>query len=222
MVAANKTDAYQQALELVTQLHGVNKYDLDEDTAEWLASESEIKTEESGGMSKKTVGIIYEGIFEAIQSMREIGPESLWDRAQENARREIAMQQADQEKEKVPIIHRRLLRLYWMVRLAAEDLIEQKPRARLGKILIKIEHDLREAFVETKEGVKLPLAMRRRKQWGLLADYGMGLTVDQIYDLRPPRFVIAWNTGEKLWVGLIIGAVIGFLFALAVIGPQTP
>ncbi len=222
MAAGKNIDGYKQALELVTRLFAVNKYELDEDVTDWLASESEIKTEESGGMSKKTVGMIYEGIFDGIQSMREIGPESLWDRAQEKVRHETAAAQTGGEKEKVPIIHRRLLRLYWMVRLAAEEVIEQKPRARLGKVLIKVEHDLREAFVETREGVKLPLAMRRKKQWNLLADYGMGLTVDQIYDLRPPRHVIAWNTGEKLWLGMIIGAVIGFLFALAVIGPQAP
>lgn len=220
MAAAKKIDVYQQALELVTQLFEVNKYELDEHVTEWLSSESEISTDAPGGRFSKTSGRIYEGIFTCIQSAREIGPEWLWDRAQEKVREEVAAAQADGEKEKVPIVHKRLLRLYWMVRLAAEDLIEQKPRTRLGKVLIEIEHDLREAFVETKEGVRLPLAMRRKKQWELLADYGMGITVDQIYDLRPPRAVIVWNTGEKLWLGIVIGVVIGFILAVLLLGPK--
>jgi len=53
-----------------------------------------------------------------------------------------------------------------------------------------------------------------------LADYGMGLTVDQIYDLRPPRYVIQWNTGEKLWLGIIIGMVIGFALGVLLLWPS--
>lgn len=220
MTAGKKIDAYQQALDFVTELYNVNKYELNEDTTEWLASESEIRTEGSGGHFNQATGRIYEGIFNCIQSAREIGPEVLWARAQDKVREEAASQQADGEKQKIPIIHKRLLRLYWMVRLSAEELIAQKPRTRLGKVLIEIEHELREAFVETTEGVKLPLAMRRKMQWELLADYGMGITVDEIYDLRPPRFVIHWNTGEKLWLGLVIGVVIGFILAVLLLGPQ--
>jgi hypothetical protein len=220
MAATQKIDVYEQALELVRQLHAVNKYEVDEEVAEWLASESEINADSPSGQFNRIIGRIYEGMFNGIQSMREIGPELLWGRAQDKVRGESYHAPDTAQKEKIPIIHWRLLRLYWMVRLAAEELIEQKPRTRLGKVLIEVEHDLREAFVETKEGVKLPLAMRRKKQWDLLADFGMGLTVDQIYDLRPPRYVIHWNTGEKLWLGIIVGIVIGFVLGVMLLWPS--
>jgi len=164
MAAPKKIDAYEQALELVRQLYAVNKNDADEEVTEWLASESEMNTDSPAGQHNKIIGSIYEGIFGGIQSTQELKPETLWNRAQEKVLGESYHSATTGEKEKIPIIHWRLLRLYWMVRLAAEELIEQKPRTRLGKVPLEIEHDLREALVETKEGAKLPLAMRRKKQ----------------------------------------------------------
>jgi len=214
MATGKKNDAYQQALDLVTALYEVNNQELDEVASGWLSSESEIRTasDEETAMPNPT-GKIYEGIFRACQLPGEIGPDRLWNRAQKRVEDEAAKKRTEKTPEKAPLLHRRLLRLYWMVRSAAEDLIEQNPRVRLGKTLIGVEKNLREAFVETGEGIKLPLAMLRKKQWELLAKYGMGLTVDEIYDLRPARRVIEWNWGNNLFVGILIGVVIGFIIA---------
>jgi|GEM_PF-2290248 len=222
MTADKKNDAFQQALTLVAALHEVNKHELDEDTAEWLETESEISSRVDDTTFDLTIGRTFEGIFRSVQSTKEMLPETLYNRAQKKVEDQAAGKQTGKEPEKVPLIHRRLLRLYWMVRLAAEDLIEQNPRVRLGRILLTVEKDVREAFVQTGEGIKLPLAMLRKKQWDLLAEYGMGLTVEDIYDLRPPRPVIEWNWGNNLFVGILIGVVIGFILALLLFNPSPP
>jgi hypothetical protein len=214
MPIRNEQEAYKQALNLVTALYQVNKNDLPESTLNWLESESEIRVTADDELSVLPQGKLYEGIFKASQKPIDIGPDRLWMKAQKKLEETLDDRGAGDELPPVPIIHRRLLRLYWMVHFAAQDLIKFNPRVRLGKMLVDVEQHLREAFVESQEGIKLPLAMLRKRQWDLLAKYGMGLTVDAIYDLHPGRRVIQFSPDRNLYVGILIGIVIGFAVAL--------
>ena len=221
-----ETEAYTQALELVTALHQANTRELDDDTRTWLKSESEITSPDEERAFDLLRGAICEGAFKTVRSGDEIGPEPLWNRAQKKVQDEAARQDKKKPRKtkarEVALLHQRLLRVYWMVRLAAEELILHNPRTRLGKVLLNVEKNFREAFVETDEGIKLPLAMLRKKQWELLADYGMGLTVDEIYDLHPPRQVIEIAGVKALLVGILLGAIVGFIIALFLLQPPTP
>ena len=219
-------EAYAQALELVTALHQITKQELDEETTGWLESESEITSPDDKQTLDLVLSAIYEGVFKSIQKAEELGPESLWNRAQtrlqDEAKKKRDKKQPKVKPAEVPILHQRLLRVYWMVRLATEELIEHHPHARLGKVLLAVEKNIREAFVETEDAIKLPVAMLRKKQWGLLAEHGMGLTVEEIYDLRPPRAVIEITGGKSLLIGIAIGLVIGLILGLILFNPHSP
>jgi len=215
MPIRNEKEALQQALDLITALYEVNKNELKEPMINWLESESEIRAAADDEMFVPPQGKLYEGIFKASREPVDIGPGRLWNKAQKKLQEEV--DKGEDSEKPVPIVHRRLLRLYWMVYFAAQDLVKYNPRMRLGKILLDMEEDLRAAFVSSHEGITLPLAMLRKKQWDLLAKYGMGLTVDDIFDLQSTRRVIEFSPDKNLWVGIIIGVVIGFILAVVLL-----
>jgi len=233
MPIRNEKEALQQALDLITALYEVNKNELKEPMINWLESESEIRAAADDEMFVPPQGKLYEGIFKASREPVDIGPGRLWNKAQKKLQEEV--DKGEDSEKPVPIVHRRLLRLYWMVYFAAQDLVKYNPRMRLGKILLAqdlvkynprmrlgkilldMEEDLRAAFVSSHEGITLPLAMLRKKQWDLLAKYGMGLTVDDIFDLQSTRRVIEFSPDKNLWVGIIIGVVIGFILAVVLL-----
>jgi len=220
MPIRNEKEALQQALDLITSLYKVNKNELKEPMIKWLESESEIRAvaDNDDEMFVPPQGKLYEGIFKASRTPVDIDPDRLWNKAQKKLQEELDKGEDSEKPE--PMVHRRLLRLYWMVYFAAQDLVKYNPRMRIGKILLDVEESLRAAFVGSNEGIPLPLAMLRKKQWDLLAKYGMGLTVDDIFDLKPTRRVIEFSPDKNLWVGIIIGVIIGFILAVVIFNPS--
>ncbi len=206
-----KSDPFVVAMKLAEDLYAVNDNQLTETERDWLKSESAMDTSSPASPAADIIRSLYEGIFKAVEEGADPGPESLWAQAQQQI---LKPPKESGLPGNAPGNLRRILRFYWMVRFAANDLTEKYPNRRLGKVLLNMEHDLREAFVEFPDDIKVPLATRRKTQWDLLAEYGLGLTVDQIYNLEPRRRPVVLNIGNRFWVGVVCGVILGLIIAV--------
>ncbi len=211
MRSTETVDSLTQAFDLLTAVFKTNQYKFKPDYADWLKQESEISS--SGRVRfDKLLARTYEGIFRSIRSSQALEPTDLWYRAGDRLAAEAARGRTGAESESPRLYHRRLVRLYWMFRLGLEDLIAEYPGTRLVRLLVEIEKELREAFVETGEEVRLPPEIMRKRQWRLLQDYGMGLRVEELYDLGPKRESIR----SEMWKNVAIAFVLGFVLGMFV------